>query len=424
MGVFEELARREFIYQVTDPGLGKILDSERLVFYAGFDPTADSLHIGNLLVIMGMVHLARAGHRPIGVVGGGTGMIGDPSGKMHERQLLSKDELAKNMQGIKAQLEHFLAMGGKGAELIMVNNGDWLQKLNFIDFLRDIGKHFRLGEMIARESVRVRMASEEGISFTEFCYQLLQAYDFHNLNRAYDCRLQVGGSDQWGNITAGIELIRSLGGKQSFGLTFPLVTTASGAKFGKTEQGTVWLDSKKTTPYQFYQYFIQTDDRDAVKYLKYFTLLPLPEIEELGALVAKTPEKREAQKKLAFEATKMAHGEDAAKLAQKASDWLFSGKVVVLTENEGRYIASEQAPSYKLSKEELNRGVGIVDLLIRAGAFPSKSEARRKINEGAVYLNNQRLQDQNYLVGINDLHKGQIILIRTGKRKYYLIVVE
>lgn len=423
MGVFEELGRRGFIYQVTDPGLAKVLNEGRLAFYAGFDPTADSLHIGSLLVIMGMVHLQRAGHKPIGVVGGGTGMIGDPSGKSKERQLLDQDELQKNLAGIRKQLERFLDFSEGPRQALMVNNFDWLGKLNLIDFLRDIGKYFRIGEMTARESVRQRMESEEGISFTEFCYQLLQAYDFYHLSGQYDCALQVGGSDQWGNITAGTDLIRRLRQKEAYGMTFPLVTTASGTKFGKTEQGTIWLDENRTSPYQFYQYFIQTDDRDVIKYVNFFTYLSRAEINELEEAVKQEPDKREAQRKLAFEATALVHGRDAAMQAEGASKLLFSDRLENLSDQD-LLAVFEQAPRYNLARTELETGVSLTDLLQRAGAFPSKAEAKRKINEGGVYLNNQRVDDQNLKLEIKNLASQHFLVLRAGKKKFYLIRVD
>jgi len=421
--VYEELQARGFIYQITDPLLKNALNQERITFYAGFDPTADSLHIGNLLVIMGMVHLQRAGHRPIAVVGGGTGLIGDPSGKSKERPLMSREQIERNLEGIRAQLEHFLCYGKASAELIMVNNLDWLGELNLIEFLRDIGKHFRLSEMLARESVKLRLESEEGISFTEFCYQLLQAYDFLHLFDQYQCRLQVGGSDQWGNITAGIDLIRRLRQAQAYGLTFPLVTTASGAKFGKTEQGTVWLDPKKTSPYQFYQYWIQTDDRDVVRYLKYFTLLPLSEIEELAQLVKTEPEKRTAQKRLAFEITSMVHSRDQAEQVERASQLLFYEKLENLSDQE-LLMVFDQAPSYQVNKSELEKGIALLDLLERAKIFPSRAEAKRKIKEGGVYLNQQRITDLNYQLSLKDLASEHFIVIRVGKKKYHLIRID
>jgi len=423
MGVFEELSSRNFIYQTTDPGLAKMLDKDRLVFYAGFDPTADSLHIGNLLAIMGMVHLQRAGHKPIGVVGGGTGLIGDPSGKSRERPLLSSEDMERNLAGIRSQLERFLDFSPGKSQAVMVNNLDWLGKLNLITFLRDIGKHFRLSEMVARESVKQRLESEEGISFTEFCYQLLQAYDFLHLSDEYGCRLQVGGSDQWGNITAGIDLIRRLRQKDAFGMTFPLVTTASGAKFGKTEQGTVWLDANKTSPYQFYQYFVQTDDRDVVPYLKYFTLLGSGEIESLAQSVKKEPDKREAQRRLAFEATGLVHGKSAAEQAQKVSRLLFREKLEQLSDQE-LLAAFEHAPSYELSKAELEKGISLVDLIHRAGVLESRAEAKRKIKERGIYLNNQRINDQNYIVYLKDLASQHFLVLRAGKKKYHLIRVK
>ncbi len=423
MGVCEELEARGFIYQITDPSLVKILNDEQVVFYAGFDPTADSLHIGNLLVIMGMVHLQRAGHKPIAVVGGGTGLIGDPSGKSQERPLMSREEIQRNQEGIRKQLEHFLKYGDEGSQVILVNNLEWLGELNLIEFLRDIGKHFRLSEMLSRESVKLRMESEEGISFTEFCYQLLQAYDFLHLFDQYQCRLQIGGSDQWGNITAGIDLIRRLRRKEAYGLTFPLVTTASGAKFGKTEQGTVWLDANKTTPYQFYQYWIQTDDRDVIKYLKYFTLLPLSEIKELEEEVKKSPEKRIAQRKLAFEVTALVHSREKAEQAERASKLLFYEKLENLSDGE-LLMVFNQAPSYQLSRDELEKGVPLVELLEKAGVFPSRSEAKRKIREGGVYLNNQRIAEIDYKLTLKDLASEHFIVLRAGKKKYHLVRVD
>jgi len=423
MGVFQELQSRGYVFQITDPGLARILDQEQLVFYAGFDPTADSLHIGNLLVIMGMVHLQRAGHRPIGVVGGGTGLIGDPSGKSRERPLLLRETMEKNAEGIRKQLEKFLDFSPGKNQALMLNNLDWLGHLNMIGFLRDIGKHFRVGEMLARESVRQRMASEEGMSFTEFCYQLLQAYDFLHLCQHCNCRLQVGGSDQWGNITAGIELIRRLEQKEAFGMTFPLVTTASGAKFGKSESGTVWLDAKKTSPYLFYQYWMQTDDRDVLKYLKYFSLLKISEIKQLEELLQNEPEKREAQRKLAWEVTAMVHGRDAARDAEKASAILFGEKLEHLSDQQ-LLSAFDQAPSFALSKSELARGVGLVEILHRCGMFGSRAEAKRKIKEGGVYLNNQRIDDQNYSLNLKDLASEHFLVLRSGKKKYHLIRVD
>jgi len=423
MEVFEELAQRGFIYQATDPNLNKILSTERLVFYAGFDPTSDSLHIGNLLVIMGMVHLQRAGHKPIAVAGGGTGMIGDPSGKTQERVLLSQEQIEKNLKGIGKQLAHFLEFGKKSGDALLLNNLEWLKALKLIDFLREIGKYFRLSEMVNRESVRVRMESEEGISFTEFCYQLLQAYDFLYLFDHYQCQLQTGGSDQWGNITAGIDLIRRLRQKQTYGFTSPLVLTASGAKLGKTEQGTVWLSPEKTTPYQFYQFWIQTDDRDAIPYLKFFTLLNLEEIKELEQEFKKAPEKRIAQRKLAFEVTALVHSKESAEEAEKASLLLFEEKLANLSDQE-LLSAFSQAPSYNFSRAKLEQGVSLVDLLLLCGAMPSKGEAKRKVKEGGVYLNNQRIMDQNYLLGLKDLASPSFLLLRTGKKNYFLIRVE
>jgi len=420
MGVFEDFSARGCLYQVTDPGLGKSLDKGRMVFYAGFDPTANSLHVGNLLVIMGMVRLQAAGHKPIGVCGGGTGLIGDPSGKSKERPLLLREDMEKNLAGIRGQLEKFLDFSAGPSQAVMVNNLDWLGTLNLIDFLREVGKHFRVNEMIAKESVKQRLLGEEGMSFTEFCYQLLQAYDFYHLCREFNCRLQVGGSDQWGNITAGIDLIRRLLQKDAYGLTFPLVTSSTGAKFGKSEQGTVWLDAKRTSPYQFYQYWIQADDRDVVKYLKYFSRASLEEIAALEELVKTAPEKREAQRKLALEMTALLHGKTAALEAEKASQSLFSARLEHLTDQE-LLAAFQQAPSYSVTRAELEAGIGIIDLLLAAKAFASRGEAKRKISEGGVYLNNQKLDDQNYALTPKDLASEHFLVLRTGKKKYFLV---
>ena len=417
--IIRTLEARGFLAALTDPEMGKLLRKEPVTFYAGFDPSAASLHVGNLLVIMGMAQFQRHGHRPIAVVGGGTGLIGDPSGKTKERQLLSKEELEINLQGIQKQLARFLDFSpGLSNPARLINNADWLNEFKFVDFLRDVGKHFRLGEMLAKESVKLRLESDEGMSFTEFCYQLLQAYDFLHLFEQFGCTLQVGGSDQWGNITAGIDLIRKLRAKTAYGITFPLLTTASGQKFGKTEAGTVWLDPERTPPYDFYQYFVRTDDRDAIQFLNCFTFISANDINELNITLKQKPEAREAQKQLAFEVTKIVHGEAAAKKAKSDSEQMFAAE-------RGAMDLSRLDPAIttELKKAELAVGLALVDALIKTGLCKSKSEARRLIGQGGVYVNDERIQDQNYTLSPKDLAQNAIIL-RTGKKNYRVLLIK
>ncbi len=409
--LLEELSWRGMVYQHTD-GLPEALATEQLSAYAGFDPTAPSLHIGSLVPVMGLVHLQRAGHRPIALVGGGTGLIGDPSGKTTERQLVSAEEIEKNSRALEKQLERFLDFTGPKAAR-MRDNATWLRPLKAVEFMRDVGKHFTVNYMLAKDSVQSRI--EGGISFTEFSYMLLQAYDFLELNRREGVTLQIGGSDQWGNITAGLELIRRVEGKTAHALTMPLVTTASGSKFGKTEEGAVWLDSTRTSPYKFYQYWINVDDRDAGKYLRLFTLMSLQEIEALEKLITSAPEKREAQQALARDLAARVHGEDAARVAEEVSRVLF-GKAdpTSLTEPVLRAL-SEEVPFAESSDTP-----GLLDALVTLQLAASKSAARRLVEQGGVYVNGQRATAETDLASVKAL-AGRYHLLRKGARDYGLI---
>jgi tyrosyl-tRNA synthetase len=420
MNVYEEFQWREMIYDASE-GLEEVLASQRLTGYVGFDPTAPSLHVGSLLPIMGLVRLQQYGHTPIALVGGGTGMIGDPSGKTEERQLLSKEQIEYNIEGIKAQLSRFLDFESKINPAMLINNADWLVPARLVDFLRDVGKHFTVNYMLAKESVKRRFEEGEGISFTEFSYILLQAYDFLVLYDRYGCTLQMGGSDQWGNILAGIELIRKMRGVRTYGMVFPLVTTTSGIKFGKTEAGSVWLDPKLTSPYRFYQFWINTDDRDVVKYLKFFTMLNQEQIAELEISVSVAPEKREAQRRLAEEVTRMVHGESNLRKAIQASQVLFGGEIADLSATDILDIFAE-VPSSDMPRPSFEGdGVPLVDLVVACGFAPSKGRARRLIEEGGIYVNNRRVSDVQATIGLSALIEGQYLVLRKGAREYHLI---
>jgi tyrosyl-tRNA synthetase len=409
--LLQELSWRGMVYQHTD-GLPDALATGELSAYAGFDPTASSLHIGNLVPVMGLAHLQRAGHRPIALVGGGTGLIGDPSGKATERQLASVEEIEKNARSIGKQLERFLDFTGPKAAR-MRDNAEWLRPLKAVEFMRDVGKHFTVNYMLAKESVQSRI--EGGISFTEFSYMLLQAYDFLELSRRDGVTLQIGGSDQWGNITAGLELIRRVEGKTAHALTMPLVTTASGSKFGKTEQGAVWLDPAQTSPYKFYQYWINVDDRDAGKYLRLFTLLSRQEIEALEKQIDTAPEKREAQQALAHEMTSQVHGDEAARVAEEVSRVLFGkAEPTSLTEPVLRAL-SEEVPF-----AEAPETPPLLDALVTLKLAASKSAARRLVEQGGVTINGQRAAGDTDLASTKPL-AGGYHLIRKGARDYGLI---
>ncbi len=389
--------------------------------YIGFDPTADSLHVGSLMPIMGLVHLQRAGHVPIGLVGGGTGLIGDPSGKDQERQLLTKEQAEANLAGIRKQLEHFLDFDAATNPALLVNNLEWLGELKTVDFLRDIGKHFSVNALLRKESIRRRLEEEEGgISFTEFTYALMQAYDFLVLLDRYDCTVQMGGSDQWGNITAGIDLIRRMRGKKAYGVVFPLVTSATGAKFGKTEGGTVWLDPARTSPYRFYQYWLNTDDQDVIPYLKWFALYGENEVMELAAALEERPHERAAQRALAEDVTRRVHGETGLDRARQATQVLFGGALEGLNGEEIADIFSD-VPSSEFSRESFaGEGMPILELLAEAGVTSSKGDARRSIQGGGVYLNNVRIQDVDRSVDLSDALEGRFLVLRKGKKNYHL----
>lgn len=416
MDILQDLEFRGLINQQTDAeGLRELLDKEVVKLYCGFDPTADSLHIGHMLPILILRRFQQAGHQPIALVGGGTGLIGDPSGKKAERQLNEKETVAMFSQRIKEQLSCFLDFEKEENPAIVANNYDWIGKLDVITFLRDIGKNFGLNYMLAKESVSARL--ETGISFTEFSYMILQSYDFLNLYQTHGCRLQVGGSDQWGNITAGMELIRkSEEDAKVFGLTVPLVTKSDGTKFGKTEGGAIWLDPEKTTPYEFYQFWINTDDRDVVKYLKYFTFLSHDEINELEKQMQEAPEQRAAQKALGAEMTKLVHGEAALEQAIKISAALFSGSVAELTADEIQQ-GFKDVPSYEHTGEEIS----LVDLLVASKIVSSKRQAREDVSNGAVSVNGVREQDVSRVIMAADRIEGKFTIIRRGKKKYFLI---
>jgi tyrosyl-tRNA synthetase len=408
----------------------RVGSKEPPTLYCGFDPTADSLHVGNLVPLLALRRFQDFGWCPIAVAGGATGMIGDPSGKTQERQLLTPEVLAHNISRVKEQLKRLLDFDAKTNPARLVDNASWTANVSYLDFLRDIGKHFSVNQMVAKESVRARMEDREaGISYTEFSYMLLQAFDFLALCTQYGCELQIGGSDQWGNITAGIDLIRKKLGKTAFGLTLPLITNADGTKFGKTEAGAVWLDPKRTSVYRFYQFWINTDDRDVIRYLKYFTFLSQDEIEALEKKHAENPGLREAQGKLAFEVTKLIHGDGAAFVADRASTMLFYGvssfdKLNDFPESVFETIVDE-VPTKEIGKSKLD-GVGmpLVELIVHAGLCSSKGQARKDIEGGGIYIDNNRETNFQRMVTIKDLSFGKYILLRKGKKNYVAIVAK
>lgn len=421
MTLFEELTWRGFVNQVTHPELADLLEKESFTFYCGFDPSADSLGVGHLLPIMGLKHFQRRGHKPIVLVGGATGMIGDPSFKSEERALLTREQTEANAAGVRAQLEQFLDFEGENAA-VLVNNVDWLGELSLIDFLRDFGKHFSVNVMMSRESVRQRLEDRDhGISFTEFSYTLLQAYDFLHLHDAHACRLQIGGSDQWGNIVAGMDLTRRLRpGSTTFGLTFPLMTKADGTKFGKSEQGNVWLDPARTSPYRFYQFWINQADQDTPRWLRAFTLLTSDEIAGLEEELAAAPEKRSAQRCLAEEVTRNVHGEEALRNALRATQALFGGDLTGLDDATLEEVFSE-VPSTERPRAELADRRSLVEVLVESGVFDSKGEARRLIKNGGLYVNNQRIKTADQELSEQSLSSERIAVIRKGKKNYHLL---
>ncbi|MEH7081300.1 tyrosine--tRNA ligase [Neobacillus drentensis] len=415
MELLQDLAWRGIIYQQTDEeGLKDTISKEPISLYCGVDPTADSMHIGHLLPFLTLRRFQQHGHRPIVLVGGATGLIGDPSGKSEERKLQTLETVQDNVAGIKKQLESIFQFEGENGA-IMVNNYDWAGSMDVVTFLRDIGKHIGVNYMLAKDTIANRL--ETGISFTEFTYTILQAMDFLHLYEHHNCRLQIGGSDQWGNITSGLELIRKVQpeGSKAYGLTIPLVTKADGTKFGKTESGAIWLDPEKTTPYEFYQFWINTADADVVKYLKIFTFLSHEEIEQLEKAVQEEPHLRKAQKVLAEEMTRLIHGENSLQQAIKISQALFSGDVSSLSAAEISQ-GFKDVPAYTSQNEE-----NLVDLLVAAKISPSKRQAREDITNGAVTVNGQKITDATYALAETDRIEGQFTIIRRGKKKYTLI---
>jgi tyrosyl-tRNA synthetase len=415
------LKERGFIDQVSDERLFELFDEQQVTCYIGFDPSAVSLHVGNLFVMMSLAHIQRCGHHAIALVGGGTGMIGDPSGKSEERVLLEQAELERNAESIRIQVEKLLKPDEQGnGSITFMNNADWLAKYNLIEFLRDMGKHFRVSEMLAKESVKRRMESGEGISFTEFSYMLLQSADFLHLFTRHNCIAQFGGSDQWGNITAGIDLIRRATGETAYAATFPLITTATGQKLGKTEEGAIYLDPELTSPYEFYQYWINTDDRDVVKYLKWFTFLPLSEIDRLAESTQKEPEKRDAHRTLAYEVTRFVHGEEQADVAVKTSEVLF-GQEISHVSDEMLEAIFRDVPSTEMLWKDLESGISIVDAMVQCGMSKGRSAARRLINGGGMYLNNKRVTDTEFVITRDALASAHIAVLRSGKKNYHLL---
>jgi len=419
VNVFDEFHWRGMVYDATE-GLSEILAKEKVTAYIGFDPTASSLHVGSLLTVMGLARLQRFGHTPIAIVGGGTGMIGDPSGKSQERVLLSADQIEQNVAGVRTQLERFLdfSAGRNGAKI--VNNVDWLGTIDLVSFLRDAGKHFTVNYMLQKESVSRRLESEEGISFTEFSYLVLQAYDFLQLFDRYGCTLQMGGSDQWGNITAGIDLIRKLRSTKAHGLVWPLMKTASGTKFGKTEQGTVWLDAERTPPFAFYQFWLNTPDSEVITYLKCFTFLDRPTIDSLEHGAKTAPEKREAQRVLAREVTALVHGAHEADRAAEGSQRLFS---TWSTDQPAEELleALADVPSTSVSASALTEERPLTHWLTETGLVTSKSEATRLIKSGGIYVNNVAVVDEKSRIGHKDLWQRKLIVLGKGKRQKHVL---
>lgn len=433
--LLRELEWRGFIHQMTHDGLDELLGERSVTLYCGFDPSADSLHVGNLLPMMGLAFFRRHGHRPLALVGGATGLIGDPSGKDEERSLMDEQVLAQNLEGISAQLDAVLGRavrmhpeGVRGEvdeeSIPLRNNAEWLADWSFLDFLRDIGKHFRVNAMINKDSVRARLEErEQGISYTEFSYMLIQGYDFLHLYHAEQCRLQIGGSDQWGNITAGTDLIRRKTGEAAYGLTFPLVTDSSGKKLGKTEAGAIWLDPDKTSPYEFYQYWVGRDDADVAQLLRLFTFLPRDEIEALVGVLDRGENRGQVQKKLAWEVTALVHGADEADKAVRASRALFGEEIAGFTDRDLAQIFAD-VPSSVVSREELGgEGIGLLDLFVRTGLQGSLSATRRLVKQGGAYLNNIKQERWDRVLGTEDLASESMLVLRSGKKKYHVVKV-
>lgn len=427
MTLIEELRWRGMIQDMM-PGTEELLAKEMVSGYIGFDPTSDSLHIGSLVPILLLVHLQNAGHKPYALVGGATGMVGDPSGKSEERNLLSEDILLHNQEGVRKQLEKFLDFdAAKKNAAVMVNNYDWFKEINFLSFIRDAGKHITVNYMMAKDSVKKRLEGDTGMSFTEFTYQLIQGYDFYWLYQNKNCKLQMGGSDQWGNITTGTELIRRKTGGEAFAFTCPLIKKADGGKFGKTEKGNIWLDPKKTSPYQFYQFWLNASDDDAKGWIKIFTLLPVAEIEALLTEHEAAPHLRLLQKKLAECLTSWVHSAADLEFAVKASDILFGNATteVLQSLNETELLqVMEGVPTAKISKAALANGYDLIDLLVETNVFPSKGEAKKMWQAGGIGLNKTKIAPEKSSIDAHDLLQSKYLLLQKGKKNYYLVIAE
>jgi len=419
--ILADLKARDLIFQVTNEKIDSLFQSDKPPVYCGVDPTGSSLHVGHLLPIIGLMRFQMAGFKPLVLIGGATGMIGDPSGKSSERILLNQETIEENVNAIGGQLQKFLDFDKGRCSAQIVNNYEWFRNYPFIAFLRDIGKHFSLGTILAKESVKARL--EAGISFTEFSYILMQSYDFLHLFDTYGCRIQIGGQDQWGNITAGIDLIRKLRGIDVFGVTFPLITATSGKKFGKSEAGTVWLNENLTTPYQLYQYLINTSDDDVIKFLNFYTFLSLEEINGCAEAVRNRPERRESQKLLAKEVTGLVHGKKNAELAEKASKVFFGGELSDFDDKALEEIFPD-VPKAHFSPLALSEGLDLIQVLLSCQAVSSKGEARRLLKQGGVYVNNNKVKDLSYMLTTKDLASKHFILVRTGKKKFFLLRID
>ena len=430
MNFVDELKWRGMIHDIM-PGTEELLAKGQTTAYVGIDPTADSLHVGHLVSVMMMKHFQMAGHKPIFIIGGATGMIGDPSGKSQERNLLDEETIRKNMAGIKAQLSRFIDFNSTASNAaIMLNNYDWMKQFSFLDFIRDIGKHISVNYMMAYDSVKKRLCSEsaQGMSFTEFTYQLVQGYDFLHLRKNYGCMLQMGGSDQWGNITTGGELIRRKEGLDAYGLTWPLMTKSDGKKFGKTESGNIWLDPERTSPYKFYQFWLNTTDEDAARYVKIFTILPPARIDALIAEHREAPHLRKLQKTLAKEITCLIHGEEAYNLALEASQILFGNATseTLRKIDENTFLSVfEGVPQYEIAAADLKAGISIVDFLAdKTAIMSSKGEARRALKSNAIGINKEKVQGEETIIGESHLIDGKYILAQSGKKNYFLVIVK
>jgi tyrosyl-tRNA synthetase len=424
MGLIEELKWRGMLQDIM-PGTAEQLEKEPTTAYIGFDPTADSLHIGSLVPILLLYHLQQAGHKPIALVGGATGMVGDPSGKSEERNLLNEDTLQKNIAGVRKQLEKYLDFStDKTNAAEIVNNYDWFKGLGFIDFLRDVGKHITVNYMMSKDSVKKRIEGETGISYTEFAYQLMQGYDFYWLYQHKNCKLQMGGSDQWGNITTGTELIRRKAGGEGFAFTCPLITKTDGGKFGKTEKGNIWLDAEKTSPFQFYQFWLNAADADAEKWIKIFTLISKEEIAALQLAHSTDPGLRILQKRLAEAVTTFVHGKEEFEVAKQTTEQLF-GKQQDINLKEldepGLLAAMEGVPVHAISLGFIEEGIDIVSFLAETGIFPSKGEARKMVQGGGILLNKEKITDINFKIDKSALLSGNYLVVQKGKKNYFLV---